>query len=233
MKKTFAVIGLGIFGRRICEILTQKGGDVIAIDNNPSQINRVKDFVTQAILLDSADEDSLAEAPFEQVDAAIVAIGDNIEASILTTALLKQLGVSYIISRAVNRTHYQVLKQIGADEIINIEEDEGTMVAINLISPSHMEKVKLSKDIVLSEMIVPIKYINYTVENLELEKKFNSKLVAVRRSKTSLDADGVVLKNEELLFLGDNDKLIESDVLILVGKEIKLEEFQKSGELEK
>ncbi|MBI9097846.1 MAG: TrkA family potassium uptake protein [Spirochaetaceae bacterium] len=155
MKKTFAVIGLGILGRKVCEVLTEKGGEVIAIDNTPVQINKVKDFVTQAILLDSTDEDSISSAPFDQVDAAIVAIGDNIEASILTTTLLKQLGVPYIISRAVNKTHYQVLKQVGADEVINVEEDQGRRIALNLIAPSVMEKVRLSKDIYLSEMYLP------------------------------------------------------------------------------
>lgn len=229
MNKTFAVIGLGILGRKVCEVLTEKGGSVIAIDNTPLQINKVKDFVSQAILLDSTDEDSISKAPFDQVDAAIVAIGDNIEASILTTTLLKQLGVPYIISRAVNKTHFQVLKQVGADEVINVEEDQGRRIALNLIAPSVMEKVRLSKDVYLSEMYLPLVYDKRKVSSLELIDKFKIQLSAVRRTITVLDTDGNTIRNEKLLFPEPSDELLDGDVLILVGEEKNLETFVKSG----
>ncbi|MDA3811771.1 MAG: TrkA family potassium uptake protein [Spirochaetaceae bacterium] len=231
MVKTFAVIGLGIFGRKVCEILTEKGGEVIAIDNTPSQVNRVKDFVVQAILLDSTDEESISNAPFDQVDAAIVAIGDNIEASILTTTLLKQLGVPYIISRAVNKTHYQVLKQIGADEVINIEEDQGKRVALNLIAPSVLDKVRLSKDVILSEMYLPTAYHKSKIASLDLVNKYNIQLSALRRTFSVLDSDGNTLRDEKLLFPDQVEELLEGDVLIIVGDEKNIEKFQKSGEV--
>lgn len=231
MVKTFAVIGLGLFGRKVCEVLTEKGGEVIAIDNNPGQINRVKDFVSQAILLDSTDEESIADAPFDQVDAAIVAIGDNIEASILTTTLLKQLGVPYILSRAVNKTHFQVLKQVGANEVINIEEDQGRRIALNLIAPSIMDKVKLSKDVFLSEMYLPQPYYNMKVSSLDLNEKFNLQLVSVRRTISSIDNDGNTIREEKLLFPGQIDMYLDSDVLILIGNETDIEKFQRSGEV--
>ncbi len=231
MAKTFAVIGLGLFGRKVCEVLTEKGGEVIALDNTPALVNKVKDYVSQAILMDSTDEDSIAEAPFDQVDAAIVAIGDNIEASILTTTLLKQTGVPYIIARAVNKTHYQVLKQIGANEVINIEEEEGSRIAQNLIAPSVMEKIPLSRKVILSEMYLPGAYEKSTVASLDLEEKFKIRLVALRRIRTALDADGNTKRDEELLFPVPGEVLITGDVLILVGEEKALEEFQKSGEV--
>ncbi|MDA3849762.1 MAG: TrkA family potassium uptake protein [Spirochaetaceae bacterium] len=231
MNKIFAVIGLGIYGRTICEILTDKGGEVIAIDNTVEQINRVKDFVSQAILLDSTDEDALTDAPFDQVDVAIIAIGDNIEASILTTTLLKQLGVPYIVARAVNKTHYKVLKQVGANEVINIEEDQGMRLALNLIAPSIMEKVQLSKTIIISELLLPKKYINQKLSALDLKKQFQLGLTALRRNNLTLDAEGGTLRNEALLFPEEDDKLLEGDILIMVGQEEKIEEFQQNGEL--
>jgi trk system potassium uptake protein TrkA len=231
MVKTFAVIGLGIFGRKVCEVITDKGGEVIAIDNTPNQVNRVKDFVAQAILLDSTDEDSISNAPFDQVDAAIVAIGDNIEASILTTTLLKQLGVPYIISRAVNKTHYQVLKQIGADEVINIEEDQGERVALNLIAPSVLDKVRLSNEVILSEMYLPLAYNKSRVTSLDLVGKFKIRLTAIRRTESILDADGNTIRDEKLLFPEQVGELMEGDVLIIVGDEKDIEKFQKSGEV--
>ncbi len=229
MDKTFAVVGLGVFGQKVCEVLSQKGAEVIAVDNTSEQVNRVKDFVSQAVLLDSTDEESLSQASLDSVDSAIVAIGDNIEASILTTALLKQQGVPHIIARAVNKTHYQVLKKVGADEIINIEEDQGTRIALNLIAPSVMEKVKLSKEVTLSEMYVPPEYPGHSVKEMEFEGQFGIRLVAIRRSLNQMDAEGLNVRNEVLLFPEPEEKLIEGDVLILVGEEEKLEEFQKSG----
>ena len=90
-EKVFAVIGLGTFGIKVCEVLSSKGGKVIAIDNQPALIERVKETVTQAIYLDSTDEEAMSQVPFEEVDVVIVAIGENIEASIITTAILKKI----------------------------------------------------------------------------------------------------------------------------------------------
>lgn len=225
MAKTFAVIGLGLFGRKVCEVLIEKGGEVIAIDNSPEQVNKVKDFVTQAILLDTTDDESIDDAPFDQVDAAIIAIGDNIEASILTTTLLKQLGVPYIIARAVNKTHYQVLKKLGANEVINIEEDQGKAIALNLINPSVLKKVVLSKDIILSEVNLPTIYYGLKFSDLKLKDKFNLHLTAIRRSSTTLDKDGNTVKKEELIYPEGEDLLLDGDVLILTGLENEIEKF--------
>ncbi|MBI9107783.1 MAG: TrkA family potassium uptake protein [Spirochaetales bacterium] len=228
MEKTFAVIGLGMFGLKVCQTLMEKGGQVIAMDNRPEQINKIRDSVTQAILLDATDEDSIREAPFDQVDAAIVAIGDNIEASILTTNLLKQTGVPYIVARAVNKTHYQVLRQIGADEVINIEEDQGRQIALNLIAPSVMEKIPLSKDIFLLEMYLPGGLENTRIDTLDLLGRFSLRLTGLRRTVSELNSDGTAVRSELLLFPAPEDKLIDGDILILIGSEENLELFRKS-----
>ena len=228
MDKTFAVIGLGMFGWKVCQVLMDKGGQVIALDNRPDQINKIRDLVTQAILLDATDEESIREAPFDQVDAAIVAIGDNIEASILTTSLLKQTGVPYIIARAVNKTHFQVLKQIGADEVINIEEEQGIRIAINLIAPSVMEKVTLSKDIFLAEVYLPDGLADSTVEALDLLNRFHLRLSGLRRTVSELNTEGAAVRKEMLLFPEAGDTLLEGDILILIGSDENLEAFRKS-----
>jgi len=225
MVKTYAVIGLGIFGRKVCEVLIDKGGEVIAIDNSPEQINKVKDFVTQAILLDTTDDESIDDAPFDQVDAAIIAIGDNIEASILTTTLLKQLGVPYIIARAVNKTHYQVLKKLGANEVINIEEDQGKAIALNLINPSVLKKVNLSKEIILSEVNLPTIFADQKLANLKLYEKYSIRLIGLRRTSSLLDNDGNSQRKEELLYAESIETLLDGDILILTGKDVDIEKF--------
>ena len=120
-EKVFAVFGLGAFGNEVCRVLSEKGGKVIAFDNRPQPVERIKDQVSQVMVLDSTDEEALRSAPLENVDIAIVAIGDDVEASILTTALLKNMGIPYIIARAVTDIHMRVLRQIGANEVISLE----------------------------------------------------------------------------------------------------------------
>ena len=122
--KVFAVFGLGAFGLEVCRVLAEKGSTVIAIDNKVGQIEKIKNLVTQAVLIDSTDEESLRAAPIEDVDTAIVGIGENIESSILTTAILKKVGVPHIIARAISEIHAQVLRQVGASDVINIEIEE-------------------------------------------------------------------------------------------------------------
>ena len=107
--RQFAVIGLGEFGMHIAETLAKGDVEVLAIDNDPEHIGQIKDEVSQALQLDSTNEEALRKANIEEVDTAIVAIGTNIQANILTTALLKRLGVRYIVSRAMNSLHGQIL----------------------------------------------------------------------------------------------------------------------------
>jgi trk system potassium uptake protein TrkA len=225
MPNTYAVIGLGLFGIKVCEVLMEKGAEVIAIDSSIQRINKVKDYVTQAILLDSTDADALSDAPIDQIDAAFVAIGDNVEASILTSALLIEMSIPYIISRAMNRTHYQVLKKLGVHEVLNVEEDQARRAALNLISPSFMEKVVLSKNIILSETKIPVPLVKYSIGEIDIEEKYQVRLVALRRMDSHLDADGNIQRKEELIFPRKEDVFKDDDVLILVGDESKIDAF--------
>lgn len=216
-EKVFAVVGLGTFGRELCATLMEKGGKVIAIDNQARLIDRVRDEVTQAILIDSTDEDTIAQAPLQDVDVAVVAIGDNIEASILTTALLKRIGVPRIVARAVTDIHQQVLRQIGADEIVNIEIDEGRRVAQRLISPEVLDTVPLSEQISMAELYAPHSVVGSTLEQVDLRNKFRVNIVSIRRDDISVDEQGNPRRRERLIFPAAGDRLEEGDILIVVG----------------
>ena len=115
--ENFAVIGLGEFGSRICEVIVEEGGSVIAFDNDAQAVERIKKIVPAAMVIDTTDEEALQKAPLEDIDTAIVAIGDSIQASILTTTLLKERGISLIIARAVSPLHETVLKRVGAGQV--------------------------------------------------------------------------------------------------------------------
>lgn len=213
----FAVVGLGTFGTRICEELIARGGTVIGIDSNPDRVNRVKNTVTQGIVMDATDEEGFAKTSLEDVDIVIVAIGDNIEGSILATALLKQRGIPYLVARAVNPIHKQVLQQIGADEVLNLEEDEGTRLAVRLIAPRILDNTPLSDRISIAEVYCPREFTNQSLFELDLRKKMGINVVGVKRLKVGVGEDGNSHREEELIFPDAEFKLAEDDVLIVVG----------------
>ena len=217
-EKVFAVIGLGSFGRKVCEIITERGGRVIAIDNDASLIERIKDTVTQAILLDATDVDSLSNAPLDGVDVAVVAIGDNIASSILTTALLKRVGVPYILARAISELHEQVLKQIGADEIVNIEIDEGLRIGSKLMSSEVLDRIPITQTVSVAEIHPPKSFIGNDLAKLDLRGKLNINVIAIIRIALSIDESGNPIRNEQVLFPGGADILEDTDVLLVVGK---------------
>ncbi len=226
-QRVFAVLGLGVFGRQICETLAERGGSVIAIDQDPSLIEQVKEDVTQAILVDTTDEDSLSQAALQEVDVAVVAMGDNVEASILTTALLKKQGVAYVIARAISALHARVLKQVGADEILNLETDAGTRLASRLIAPDILEQVALSSDISLAEMYVPQAVLGATLAELDLRGRYNITVISIKRTSRDVDELGNPVENEQIVFPGPNDTLLETDVIHVVGRNDAIESFRR------
>jgi trk system potassium uptake protein len=217
-EKVFAVIGLGTFGRKVAEVLSDRGAKVIAIDHDAALIDRIKNLVTQAVLLDSTDEASLANAPFDDVDVAVVAIGDNIASSILTTALLKRVGVPFIVARSVSDLHEQVLRQIGADEIVNIEVDQGLRVAQKLISPETLDRIPVSGTISVAELFTPKRFVGKSIGKLDLRKRFSVNVVSITRPVLGIDESGNPVRTEQIIFPSSNDLLEESDVLLIVGK---------------
>ncbi len=218
-ERVCAIFGLGMFGFEVCKELINKGGNVVAIDKNPEIIEKVKDIATQALLIDSTDEESLKNIAFENIDVAIVAIGVNIEASILTTALLKKFSVPYIIARAMNEIHARVLKQVGATEIINIEVEEGKRVAARILSPNILDRIPISKEQTLVEMIVPKTFVNKTVISCDFRKNYNVNIISIKRPHIEIDEMGNPIREEEVLSPSQEEILQPNDILVLIGSE--------------
>ncbi|MBN2655652.1 MAG: TrkA C-terminal domain-containing protein [Spirochaetales bacterium] len=122
------------------------------------------------------------------------------------------------------------MKQVGANEVVNIEEEEGARIAMNIMAPALMEKVKLSRDICLQEIPLPPAYIKTRLGTLSLTEKYRLRMGALRRYYTSLDRDGNSIRTEKLLFPEPDEELLDGDILILIGSESDLEEFRKGGE---
>jgi trk system potassium uptake protein TrkA len=226
-EKVIAVFGLGAFGNELCRELAEKGGKVIAIDNRPQPIEKIKEVVNQAMVLDSTDEDALRGAPLENVDIGIVAIGDHIEASILTTALLKNMGVPYIIARAVSDIHMRVLRQVGANEVINLEIEEGRRVASRLLSTEVLENIPVTEDYSIVELYVPETMVGKTLERLNLRRQYRVNVIAIERFKTTVDEVGNPVKEERVILPTKDDVLLSEDILIVVGRNSDLEAFRE------
>lgn len=226
-EKVFAVIGLGTYGKKVAEVLSEKGAHVIAMDNNPDTVERIKNQVTAALLLDSTDEAALMKAPLEEVDVAIVAIGDNIEASILTTALLRRRGIPYIVGRAISDIHEAVLRQVGANEVINLEVSEGIRTAQRLIAPSVLDSIPISQDYSVEELYIPKLFLGKSLRELKLREKFHVNIIAIKREKVEVDSEGNPIHREELVFPQAEDRLEESDLLLVVGRNRDLDELKE------
>ncbi len=217
-ERTYAVIGLGAFGVRLCEELASKGGQVIAIDNQEHLVEKVKESVSQSIVINSTDEEAMGQVPFEDVDTAVVAIGDNVEASILTTAILRKIGVPRIIARSITDIHMRVLLQVGADEVINLEINEGTRLAQKLISPDVLDNIPISENISMAEIATPKGFSGRTLAELDLRNRMTVSVVAIRKVELTVDEEGNTIRGDRIQFPSPDDVLEETDVLLVVGE---------------
>lgn len=153
MKKEYAVIGLGRFGGSICKALSEEGLEVMAMDMNEDRVNEYAKIASHAVIGDSTDENVLKNLGIRNFDHVIVAIGENIQASILTTIMLKELGVKMVTVKAQNDYHEKVLNKIGADRIVHPERDMGRRIAHKIISNNVLDYLELSDEYSLIEIV--------------------------------------------------------------------------------
>jgi trk system potassium uptake protein TrkA len=222
---SFVVVGLGSFGVRVCEVLNEKGATVIAMDRDKAAVERVSDSVSAAFLVDTTDEESLLKAPLDGIDIAIVAIGDNLEASILTTTLLKQRGIPYVAARAVSSLHETVLRRVGANEVLNVEVEAGARLARRLAAPDVLDSVPLSADVSLLEVLPPDFFIGKKLGELDVEKKLRLRIVALVRPQIDIDDSGNSVRRETLLFPSPEDEFAAGDKLFILGRNADLNAF--------
>ena len=225
VKRNFAVIGLGEFGSRICEVLVEGGASVVAIDHDPQAVERIKKIVPSALLIEATNEEAFLKAPLDDIEVAIVAIGDNIEAGILTTTLLKQRDVPYVVARAISPLHATVLRRVGANEVLNIEIAAATRIARRLVSPDILDSISVMHEVSIREIILPKFFEGKTVAGLALKEKFNIKLIALVRLELDIDSMGNPLKKETMYYPEADFELQAGDKLFLIGNNIKLNEF--------
>lgn len=211
MKHSFAVIGLGRFGFSVARTLTKNGYPVLALDMKQELVNEISGEVDAAICCDTTDKDALLELDIGKFSCVIVGIGAaSIEASILTTALLSQIGCARIISRAIHELHGKVLESVGASEVVNPEDEIGRRVAERLAQPYLIEQFMLGPELRLAEVGSPQRFVGKALLDLELRNNYDVSVVAIYRGKTVIanpKATEVIHENDKLVIIGDNDSV--------------------------
>ncbi|MCK4517788.1 TrkA family potassium uptake protein [Candidatus Babeliales bacterium] len=205
----FCVIGLGRFGYQLALSLAEQGVEVLAVDQDEAIVQTIKDKVTQAICLKVTDEESLRSIGIEEMDTAIVAMGENFEQSVLITALLKKhLNIPHVIARSTNAIHDDILKLVGADNVVLPERFLGKRLAINLSLP-FVELTHITDSFSLTQMKAPQEFVGKTIAELNLRKTRHVACIAVKKGEDIIlvDLDYTIMDNDELLITGENKHL--------------------------
>lgn len=210
MKKQFAVIGLGRFGSSVAKTLYSLGFEVLAIDSNEQRIQENIEHVTHAVQADSTDEDALRALGIRNFNTVVVAIGQNIQASILTTLLLKELGVPMLIVKAQNELHGKVVHKIGADKVIFPERDMGQRVAHNLISSNILDFIELSSDYSIVEIQASKQMSGKNLRQLDIRAKYGCNVIAIKGVQDmniAPHAEDIIHEHDILVVVGDNEHI--------------------------
>ncbi|TWT57753.1 Ktr system potassium uptake protein A [Thalassoglobus neptunius] len=213
-----AVIGLGRFGMALAKDLAASGVQVIALDRDGRLVNEVKDFVDLAVRADGTDQAVLQSQEIDKVDVCVVAIGEQFEAALLATVIAKQFGIPEVICRAQTEFHAEIFRKIGADRVIQPEQQAGEHLARQLANPQLIDFIQLADQFTLLEFPAPKQFQGKTIAELALRNKFHVNLVVIRRLIPSSAEEGEE-KKFRTVFPRPDEALQAEDVLVVVGSD--------------
>ncbi len=213
--KQFVVVGLGRFGMSVARSLSENGYNVLAIDKQAERIQDIADSVTHAVEADATDEDALKTLGVRNFDVAVISIGDNIHANILSTLIFKEMGVPYVIVKAQDELHGKVLTKVGADRVVYPERDMGVRIAHNLISSNVLDYIEFAPDYSIVEIIATENMTGKSLADLEFRSKYGVNVMAIKRGEHINVTPGA------------NDKILEGDTLVVMGENKKLNKVKE------
>jgi trk system potassium uptake protein TrkA len=218
---------MGRFGTALARRLAENGVPVIAIDRNPQVISEIKDHVDLAVRLDATDRQALLSQDIDKVDVCVVAIGENFEDSLLTTVLLKQLGVPRVVCRAQTALHAEIFHQIGAQQVIQPEQEAGAHMARQLVNPQLADVIPLSDDYALVELKAPRAFHGRSIEQIGLRTKYHVNLVVIKRPRPAGAGEDGSRHASVIAVPQANDEIKPGDILVLVGANESLANLPK------
>lgn len=213
--KSYVVIGLGRFGASVARQLCALGCEVLAVDVRSDLVQQVAGDVTHAVVADAQDKEVLRALGVREMDCAVVAIGDDLAASVLTVMNLKELGLKQVICKAHDETHRNVLKKLGADRVVIPEQENAYRLAHSLSSPNVLDYIELSEEYGIVEVPAPQSWLGQSLKSLNVRAKLGLNILAVRRAgKINISP-------------GAEFQFVEGDVVVVLGDSQALEKVQK------
>ncbi|MGQ9819381.1 MAG: potassium channel family protein [Candidatus Kapaibacteriales bacterium] len=219
--KKFCVIGMGYFGMHLALRLSELGAEVLAIDNHQDVIDRISERVTHAVCMNATDEQALRSLGVDDMDAVIVAIGEGFESSIMTTAILQEIGVKNIYNRVTSPIHERLLKLMNITEVLLPEADAAEQLANRLLIPGVLRSHIISDEYGIYEIETPEKFHNKKLSDIDLRRKYNLNLITIKRlkKKRGLVSLGEYEEYEVLGVPLPEQILSEGDIMVLFGKD--------------
>ncbi len=212
MKKSFAVIGLGRFGYSIVKELANNNADVLAIDKFEENVNEVADFVNNCAICDSTRKKDLEDLGLKSIDHVVVAIGNNLEASILTTINLKALGVKDITVRVDDSEYKEIFKTLGATSVIIPEEASAISLANRMVSDTILDYYKINSDYSIVQVKVSSKFKEQSIVSVGVRQKYFISIIGI-------------IRNGKFLMPDANEQIKNDDILMIIGKKQDIKKF--------
>lgn len=205
MQKRFLVIGLGRFGASVALALTNEGQHVYSVDINPERVDELAPVLHRVVRADATDSAALKALRVAEFDVVIVAIGDNVEASVITCLNCKDLGAKTLVAKAQDEAHGRVLERLGADRVVFPQRDMGARVAYNITAGGIIDFIRLSEQYGMAELSAPETLVNHTLKELNLGHRFGVNVLAIRRGRRVIVSPGA------------EERITDGDVLVVIG----------------
>ncbi len=217
MKSNYAVIGLGLFGSSIVNTLLKNRQEVLVIDKKEENVARFRDIATEAVVADTQNELALQQLGIGNFDNVFIAIGTDLEASIMTTMICKELGVKHLICKAENARHAKVLERLGADEVIQPERDMGEQTALHVMTPKILNDLELKGQLAIVEFeLTNPEFFDKTLKDLNLTNRYEISVIAISHA----DEEGAAIPNQASI-------LKKGDVITIIGTRKNVEKFEE------
>ncbi len=210
MGKQYVVIGCGRFGQSVAIKLAELGSEVMAVDASAEIIQTLSEKVTYAVQADVTDENAIKALGIRNFDVAIITIGSDIQASILVTLMVKEMGIKQIIAKAQNASHAKVLYKIGANRVVFPEKEMGIKVAKSLVSSNVLELIDLAPDYSILEISMNDEWIGKSLVEINMRRRYSISVIAIRRGDEmdiNVEPDQILLKDDILVVIGHNNDL--------------------------
>lgn len=213
-KKEFVVFGLGRFGKSVALTLAESGCEVLVVDDNEEKIHDIAEYVTYAVKADVTDAETLGTLGLRNFDGAIIAIGENLEASVLVTILVKELGIPYVLAKVQTDTQAKVLKKVGADMVVFPEKETGIRIANKLVHGNFFDAIELSSTFSMMELDALPEWWGKTLSELDLRARYDINVIGIK-NKGAFNFNPTA-----------NEGIDRDDILVVIGRNETLNQLQ-------